>query len=375
MAEELRLLYSDEYIKHIALNLSQLSSEISLNISEEKFSEMVLSNGWGDLPLKQRMTRLTETLHDFLPNSYPESIEILKKLLPKSVGVQKYDDMLTMFIPEYVFSYGMDTENWDISLDALEYFTSNGTSSEFAIRPFIIADRKRVMEQMLRMASSADKNIRRFSSEGCRPRLPWAEALPELKKDPSEIFLILDLLKKDESKFVQKSVANNLNDISKDNPEMVLEFARRNIGDNKITDWILKHGCRTMLKKSDKDFLELFGVKDINIENAKIKLVNSQIKFGSSVEFEFSAEIANYNAKSSEVLRIEYGIDFMKSNGKTSRKIFKISESALSSQKIELAKKHKFINYTTRKHYEGEHNLAIIINGREVAAKSFKLYF
>ncbi|GLL57169.1 hypothetical protein KUBF_48340 [Bacteroides finegoldii] len=75
--------------------------------------------------------------------------------------------------------------------------------------------------------------VRRLASEGCRPRLPWAMALPNLKKDPTPIIPILENLKNDPARFVRLSVANNLNDIAKDNPEIVIDLAKKWKGNRK----------------------------------------------------------------------------------------------------------------------------------------------
>ena len=111
------------------------------------------------------------------------------------------------------------------SLHALEQITRL-VSAEFAVRPFILRDPDRTMEYFRRWSLDENATVRRLASEGCRPRLPWAVALPMFKKDPSPLLPILENLKDDASLYVRKSVANNLNDISKDHPDLVLELAR-----------------------------------------------------------------------------------------------------------------------------------------------------
>jgi 3-methyladenine DNA glycosylase AlkC len=366
MAEKLRSFYSNKYINYV---VTCLVAEVSAPASE--IEEFILSNPWDEMALKERMSRLTGALVEYLPDDYKQAIIILKDLLSKvSGGKYKYDDMLSMFIPDYVLECGMD--DWETSLEALGYFTTHGTSSEFAIRPFIIADQDRVMKKMLEWASHEHPHMRRFASEGCRPRLPWSMALPALKHDPSPIMPILQLLRQDESKFVQKSVANNLNDITKDNPEVVIKFAKKYLGSNKHTDWIIKHGCRTLLKQGNREILRLFGVSKLEISVPNLILQNNLVTFGNSLQFSFVSEIVG---KLPDKLRLEYAVDFMKANGKTSRKIFKISERKPTNNKINLTKTHKFINYTTRKHYPGRHAIAIIVNGEEVAQQEFKVVF
>ena len=70
---------------------------------------------------------------------------------------------------------------------------------------------------------------------------------------------------------------------------------------------------------------------------------------------------------------IEYAIDFVKSNGKQSRKIFKISESGYSGQTKEVSKEHSFKRITTRKYYPGIHGIAIVVNGHELARGDFRV--
>ena len=131
-----------------------------------------------------------------------------------------------MFFPDFVEVFGMEPQHWELSLAALERFTERSTS-EFAIRAFILNDPERMAEQMLEWADHPNEHVRRLASEGIRPRLPWAQALPLFKRDPSPIVPILEKLKRDPSLYVRKSVANNLNDIAKDHPELVMRLRRR----------------------------------------------------------------------------------------------------------------------------------------------------
>ncbi|RKX19178.1 MAG: DNA alkylation repair protein, partial [Candidatus Zixiibacteriota bacterium] len=256
---------------------------------------------------------------------------------------------------------------------ALAIFTKY-SSSEFAIRPFINKDEKyerRTMAFMKRLAKDKDKNVRRFASEGCRPRLPWAMALPNLKKDPSSIFPILELLKNDESEFVRKSVANNLNDISKDHPNLALKIAKQWFGKSENTNWIVKHACRTLLKAGNSEAMVLFGFGDPkNISVNKLSLDKKKIKIGEKSEFNY---ILKVGGKKQSKIRLEYAVTFAKANNKFSKKVFKISEKSYDPGEYDLSKKHSFANLSTRKHYAGKHQIAIIVNGVEKAKVSLAL--
>jgi 3-methyladenine DNA glycosylase AlkC len=356
-------------LKHIFFtkdSINQLADYISITYSEferNKFVKLIYDDHWESLELKAKMRHVAICLHTCLPRDYKKSIEILTEIAPFIKGFEG------MVFPDFVELYGLDY--WEISLKALKEFTKY-SSSEFAIRPFILKDKNYVIKYLLELATNENENVRRFASEGCRPRLPWAMALPEFKKDPTPIIPVLELLKDDESDFVRRSVANNLNDISKDHPEIVLELCKKWIGNSERTDWIIKHGCRTLLKAGNKKALMLFGYQDpgqIKIE--KLKLEKSKIKIGDYLSFSFAMKI---QGKKQTKIRIEYAIDYLKANNTHNRKVFKITENKYSPGEKHLTKKHSFVEMTTRKHYVGLHKVSILINGQVKETKAFEVY-
>lgn len=153
----------------------------------------------------------------------------------------------------------------------------------------------------------------------------WAMALPNLKENPAPIIPILENLKNDPSRFVRLSVANNLNDIAKDNPETVIDLVKKWRGESKEVDWIIKHGCRTLLKQGNPEMMELFGfdsvIENISIDNFQIP--TPKVKVGDSLEFSF--KLLNHNDKKVRI-RLEYAIYYQKANGTLTKKVHKISE-------------------------------------------------
>jgi len=250
----------------------------------------------------------------------------------------------------------------------LAFFTPY-PSSEFAVRPFIMKYPTKMMQQMQDWAHHEDEHVRRLASEGCRPRLPWAMQLPQFIKDPAPILEILEILKDDASLYVRRSVANNLNDISKDHPDIVFNLTKDWLGKSKETDWLVKHACRTLLKQANAQVLSLFGftrAKHVQLDNFQ---VTPKVQW--SEHLLFSADISS--KKTLGMLRIEFAIDFVKSNGKTSRKIFKISESNYLEKSKHIKKHFSFKPISTRKYYPGTHQLSLIINGQTIQTKTFKL--
>lgn len=359
MSQLLKEIYNETYLKLLSSSIHTIDS----NFLQEKFIKAVFDDAWQNLELKQRMRHIVTTLNTFLPDEYERSIEILKK----SFSQLNYSfNLENMIFQDYVELYGI--EYFDISMQALEHFTLN-SSSEFAIRQFILVYPENTMQQMSLWASSPNEHVRRLASEGCRPRLPWGIGLKAFQKDPSEILKIIDILKDDSSKYVQKSVANNLNDISKDNPNLVKKLTNKWINKNSTRDAILKHGCRTLLKQSDREILNIFGfteTKHIHISNFTM---TKTVLMGETLHFSFSLKSQNTLGK----LRVEFALFFLRKNGTHNKKVFKISEGVFKNNFKEFHKTYSFKKITTRSYYKGKHQLHIIINGNIFTKEDFLL--
>jgi len=363
MAELLKDGLNKDYLNKLANDIQTVYAQLPTI----DFVFSVMDETWDSLELKGRMRQITINLKKFLPESYPESISIIDKV------IAEYGDWLTgfgaMFFPDFVEVYGLDDEHWDISIAALERYTYHA-SAEFAVRPFIIKDEKRMMAQMLVWSKSDKPHVRRLASEGCRPALPWAQALPSFKKDPAPVLPILEQLKTDPDKWVRKSVANNLNDISKTHPDLVAKIAKEWYGKTADTDWIVKHACRTLLKKGNRDVLAIFGFDDTDAVCAENFATDVQtVAIGGAFNFSFAI-----STKETTKVRLEYAIDFVKANGKRNRKMFQISEMTLEANKTKAyTKNHSFADLSTRKHYPGTHSITLVVNGKEQGTLDFGL--
>ena len=348
-----------ESIREFALSIRSVYSPFPV----DDFLKSVIDETWNGLELKARGRRISSVLGKYLPSDYREAICIIDKVAASYDGFCKY------CFPDFVEVYGQDEINWDLSVEALKRYTRYA-SSELAVRPFIIKHEKRMMAQMYAWSKHKSEHIRRLASEGCRPQLPWGQALAAFKKDPKPILPILERLKADPSLYVRNSVANNINDISKTHPDLVIKLAKDWYGKNEYTNWIVKHGCRTLLKKGNRDVLALFGHHDLNSTVINdFSLEQTTISLGDDLTFSFSVQ-----AEEPAKVRLEYGIDYVKANGKRNRKIFQISEIALKkNQKKFYVKKHPFVNLSTRKHYPGTHSIALIANGIEQGKLDFEL--
>ncbi|WP_041575374.1 DNA alkylation repair protein [Pseudobdellovibrio exovorus] len=340
--------------------LKSLSSDLSS--ASKKFNGKGFLNSvqpqLSKLELKERIRLVSTELGRNISAPYPQQIDILKKAAPKHRG------LAGLIFPDFVEVYGQ--EDVTTSLEALKFFTPF-SSAEFAIRPFIEKDPVRLMKVLQKWSRDSDEHIRRLSSEGSRPRLPWSFKLREFVKDPTPTLAILEQLKADESLYVRKSVANHLNDISKDHPDLALSLAKKWIGQSAHTDWILKHALRTLLKRGDQRALKLFGVAAAkNVQVAQLSVVKKKNAIGSS--FEFSFIILN---KTPQTLRLEYAIHYLKKNGSYSKKVFKISEKSVAKGDHKISRRHSLRQMTTRQHNAGLHKVEVIINGQTMMTTDF----
>ncbi len=359
MAERLKdIFFTHESVTRVANAIGDAWAQFD----RDGFVASIFDEGFGALELKQKMRHTTQCLHKFLPAGFIEAVDILKKAAP---GIKGFE---AMSMPDYVELYGID--DWEASLPALKFFT-RFASGEFAIRPFIKKDPKRTMETMLNWAEDESAHVRRLASEGCRPRLPWAMALPEFQKDPSLILPILEILKSDESESVRRSVANNLNDISKDHPDVALDLCGNWQGASPEIDQIIKHACRTLLKAGNTKAMRLFGYGDpANLHVEELALDKTGIPIGDHIRVSFKL---NVKEDSECQIRLEFAVHYLKANGKHSKKVFQITENTFAPGPHPFNRKLTFADLSTRKHYPGPHPIAIIVNGEEKARVTLDL--
>lgn len=361
-------LMKDKYYNdHSIHDLASRIKNVYPSFQENDFVNDIMNETWNELELKARMRQITVNLGRYLPTDYKQAIGIINQVVAGYPA--GHNDNALIFFPDFVEVYGQDECYWDLSMSALERYTILSTA-EFAVRPFIIKDERRMMRQMAAWATHDNKHVRRLASEGCRPALPWGQALPGFKKEPLPILAILETLKKDPSLYVRKSVANNLNDISKTHPALVVKIAKDWYGKDGYTDWIVKHGCRTLLKKGNQEVLDIFGYHNTpSVDIMGFALSTTSIARGENITFSFTVL-----AKETTKLRLEYAVDYVKASGKLSRKIFQISEILLKAdQKKTYKKNHSFRDLSSRIHYPGRHSITIIVNGVAQGTLAFEL--
>lgn len=366
MAELFKNIYNEQFINEYASILKKLNNEFDV----ASFNKNIFNSKWKQMELKERMRHISKTLNSHIKGDFKRQTTVLIDSITELKIIGRRETSIEfMFLPDFIEVFGI--EDFKTSINTMEFITQF-TSCEFAVRPFILKYPKAMINQMKVWSLHKHPMVRRLATEGCRPRLPWAMALPFLKKDPSPILPILETLKNDQSESVRRSVANNLNDISKDNPNIVYEIASRWKGKSKEIDWVVKHGCRTLLKQGTPKVMQLFGFGSTDLITVKnFQLLTPKVKIGGVLEFSFQL---NNKSKNSTLIRLEYGIYYQKANGSLSKKVFKISEKSYAENSTtKIIRKQSFKIITTRKFHIGLHQVSIIINGQEVSLLDFNL--
>lgn len=321
-------------------------------------------DGLAERSLLQRLRRTSEAMRLTLPESYPRAVAILRKLAPRF-----QHGFVSLALPDYVGLYGLD--DFERSMDALRFFTTFG-SSEFAIREFLRRDLSRTLAVMETWSRDPDEHVRRLASEGCRPRLPWSFKLRELIADPSPALPILHNLRADPSLYVRKSVANHLNDITKDHPDWVLErIAKWDLTDDR-TAWIAKRALRTLIKQGDRRALGVIGAgRKAEVAVETFTLSPGRVQLGSALALSLRLKSVSSRAQK---LVVDYAIHYVKQSGATTKKVFKWKETSIDpGESLELIKRQRIQDFTTRKHHPGRHRVEVLVNGEVLGEQAFDL--
>ncbi len=354
--------------------VKQLAEQIKLAYEDFPVEAFIAqaSTGLEKLELKTRTAHIAAALRDHLPTDYSEAVNILIGILGPENESEKGvlgEWYFLMPIAYFVEAYGL--QDFDVSMKAMYEITKRHTS-EFAVRPFLIRYPERTWNQLHDWVNDENAHIRRWVSEGTRPRLPWGRQLPAFIKNPEPVLTLLEYLKSDPSLYVRRSVANNLNDISKDHPELVIKtLTRWHKEASEETLWLIRHALRTLIKQGHPDALRLLGYGEAQVALEKVQLTPSVLQFGESLTLTFTLQSTSDQTQN---LMIDYLIHFVKANGKTRPKVFKWSKKTLEAgQTLTLRKKHTIKPITTRRYYAGTHRVQLQINGKIMGEAIFEL--
>ncbi len=329
------------------------------------------------LELKERVMQVAHALDETLPADFADlSATLLSSLHPSEdtdrdeiqFGPGGICNRAIWPLTELVVIRGLDHPIE--ALDLLKEMTKRFTS-EFAVRPFLDKWPEVALPIFHEWASDPNRHVRRLASEGSRPRLPWGMRLQSFVNDPTPLLAILEALKDDPEEYVRRSVANNLNDIAKDHPDLVSDLAERWLKDaSKNRQRLVKHACRTLIKQGHPAALSAFGYKPLASAEASLTLHTPKVTYGGAIEFTLTLSDVPVGSN----LMIDYAVHFVKANGTRSPKVFKWKDMQLSGGgDLVATRAHAIKPITTRKFYPGQHLIEIAVNGQSVAHAEFDL--
>jgi 3-methyladenine DNA glycosylase AlkC len=308
------------------------------------------------LALLARVDALADRLGATLPSAFADAARVLWCALDSP----SFTGWMTLPCTTFVARFGIDHP--EESLPLLAGLTPRW-SSEFALRPFVDRCPELTYEHLRRWVDDDDEHVRRLVSEGSRPRLPWAPRLRRLIADPGPNLPLLDRLADDPSPYVRRSVANHLNDIAKDHPDLAVDLARRWQDRGDGAAWVARHGLRTLVKRGHPDALAALGIRtDADIALRSVTVDTDRIAIGEVVEVTCTLELLAAHPVDAV---IDYRVHYVGARTTKAPKVFKLTRRRLQPRRRETVTfRHRFDHVSIRRIHPGRHTIDIQVNGR-----------
>ena len=321
------------------------------------------------LELKQRSSQIASALEVCLPTDFRQAGELLLSVLAPEDGGEGIEGWAVMPLTQFVERRGL--AEVDYSLTLLREMTKRFTA-EFAIRPFLISAQQRTLRQLESWLDDPNHHVRRLISEGTRPRLPWGQRLPAFVENPSPVLPLLEALRDDPSDYVRRSVANNLNDIAKDHPDVVARLAAHWLkGASPERRRLVTHACRSLVKQGHGATLKALGYSAPLARLSGLVLETEKVVFGQALTFHITLTSFGRKAQS---LVLDYAVHHQKANGALAPKVFKGAKLSLAAGETRrITRRHAFKPITTRVYHPGRHRLEILLNGQSLGIADFEL--
>lgn len=353
-------------------SVGDLAREYSVlpGFNPEAFQQEVLE-GFPGLGLLERLDWIATCVEKRLPSDFPAMADALSAAMVQELDSSKTDDDFGRFIHAIpgilAVRHGLE-DHRDLSLDLIHAATKR-FSMEFYIRPFINRWPDETLARLDTWCEDDNYHVRRLVSEGTRPRLPWARNIDIAPLVPLRY---LDRLYADPTRYVTRSLANHMNDLSKVVPDDVVTrlsaWADNGTQDPKEMAWITRHALRTAVKRGERGALDLLGYHAGDV-TGQLRILTPQVTVGSALAFEI--ELA---APNDLPVMVDYRLRFKRPKG-SSEKVFKLKTAKLSKgDTLTLAKTHKLKgNASTFTLHPGTHGVTVQVNGQDVASAEFEL--
>ncbi|MGW6880808.1 hypothetical protein ACWGEU_11170 [Streptomyces goshikiensis] len=364
-------------LKEIALNaerIARIGREVHAVCPEFEADDFVASV-MADLPrleLSARIARTSQGLHDHLPVTGPDALDILLRSLPPTpaaAGVTN-DFGLHLYSPhsDYVSRYLRTAEHLEQSLAALARMTGY-FSSELPVRHFLAEFPDETMKAVDAWSRDEDFRVRRLASEATRPLLPWA---PRVALPADAGLPVLETLYADPRLYVRTSVANHLGDIAATRPDLVLATLQRWKTSGRVTGerfaFLARNALSNRLKEGWSPAYALLGyAHDAPIALTPLVLERTELRDGDTLDFS-----AVLTATATAPVHVMIVIVTTGPSGRPREKVaFVRRATAEPGQELRLAKSYPLRSTARWKVSPGPYSLALQVNGRCFPAVAF----
>jgi 3-methyladenine DNA glycosylase AlkC len=368
LADPLKTFFSPALVRRIAASIERVQP----SFPSRAFTRRAIS-GLSRLELVERGKHIARALAEHLPSEYPRAIDVLLR----SLGPEHATDELVgagmapfFYLPHVLFVAERGLDDFELSMRA-QYELTKRFSAEGSIRPYIEKDPERTFAFLRKWARDPNAHVRRLVSEGTRLRLPWAMRVAWLDRNPRRVLELLELLKDDPTTLVRRSVANNLNDLGRIYPKLLVETCALWLeSSSKERRALVEHALRSTVKRGDAGALSLlgFGKKPaVMVEN--VELEPKRVRIGGRVSIRFA--LRSTLGKPQNLL-VDLQVHFVKANGNGSPKVFKLERLDLPARgRKGLATSVSLAVHTTRKPRPGRHEVDVLVNGAALRVGAF----
>jgi 3-methyladenine DNA glycosylase AlkC len=370
MAKQLKLFFSPAVVRRLAGDISAVYPPFS---AREFITEAC--SGLDDLELLDRGRHIARALVAHLPSPYPAAIDVLLR----SLGHEHTSEELVgagmapfFYLPHTLFVADHGLEHFELSMRA-QYELTKRFSAEASIRPYIARHPERTLQVLRSWTGDANPHVRRLVSEGTRLRLPWAPRVAWLDEHPERVLELLELLKDDPATLVRRSVANNLNDLGKVRPDLLMRTCAAWLEDGRAERRaVVEHALRSAVRRGEHEALRLLGFGEkasVSIEH--VRFSPARVAIGGRVSIGF---LLRSLARKAQPLLVDVAVHFVKANGKTAPKVFKLARIELSPEgRVQLQTTVSLAVHTTRRPRPGTHAVDVIVNGVPWRVGSFQV--
>jgi 3-methyladenine DNA glycosylase AlkC len=368
MAEALKTFFSPALVRRLAADIARVHPDFAAR----RFITRAC-DGLDALELLDRGRHIARALATHLPPSYPNAVAVLLR----SLGPEHDSDELLgagmapfFYLPHTIIVAEHGLDDFELSMQA-QYELTKRFSAEASIRPFIARYPEPTLDRLRSWISDPSPHVRRLVSEGTRLRLPWAPRVPWLDEHPERIVALLELLKDDPAPLVRRSVANNLNDLGKVHPDLLIRTCRSWLdGASPERRALVEHALRSAVKRGDPAALRLLGYgQQTSVAIEDVRISPRRVAIGGRVTIAF---VLRSRSRQPQDVLVDLAVHFVKAGGRSSRKVFKVKRLTVPARGcVPLATSVSVAVHTTRTPRPGRHAVEVMVNGTAMPIGAF----